>query len=48
MVNVFREAKDLCIEGNDNGVDFVVEETDCFDDDINNVVYADSITLCTT
>ena len=40
MVNVFREAKDLCIEGNDNGVDLVVEETNCFDDDINSVVCA--------
>ena len=48
VVNVFREARDLCIEGDDNGVDLVTEETDCFDNDINNVVCADSIALSTT
>ena len=48
VVNVFREARDPCIEGDDNGVDLVTEETDCFDDDINSVVCADSIALSTT
>ena len=47
-VNVFREARDLCIEGDDNGVDLVTDETDYFDDDINSVVCADSIALSTT
>ena len=48
VVNVFREARDLCIEGDDNSVDLVTEETDCFDDDINSVVCADSIALSST
>ena len=47
MVNVFREAWDLCIEGDDNDADFVTEETDCFHDDINGVVSANSIVLST-
>ena len=46
--NIFREVRDLCIEVDDNGVELVTEETDCFDDDINRVVYADSIALSTT
>ena len=41
-------SRDLCIEGDDNGADLVTEETDCFDDDINSVVCADSIALSTT
>ena len=36
VVNVFREARDLCIEGDDNGVDLVTDETDYFHDDINS------------
>ena len=48
VLNVFREARDLCIEFDDNGVDLVTEETDCFDNDINSVVCADSIVLSTT
>ena len=48
VVNVFREARDLCIEGDDNGVDLTTEETDCYDDDVNSVVCADSIVLSTT
>ena len=48
VVNVFREAKDLCIEGVDKGVDLVADKTDCFEDDINSVVCADSIALSTT
>ena len=46
--NIFREVRDLCIEVDDNGVELVTEETDCFDDDINRVVCADSIALSTT
>ena len=45
MVNVFREARDLCIEGDDNGVALITDETDCFDNDTNSVVCADSIAL---
>ena len=48
VMNVFREARDICIEGDDNGIDLVTEEADCFDDDINSVVCADSIALSTT
>lgn len=48
VVNVLREVRDLCMEVHDNGVDLVTEETDCFDDNINSVVCADSITLSTT
>ena len=44
----FRGARDLCIEVDDNGVELVTEETDCFDDDINRAVCADSIALSTT
>ena len=47
VVNVLREARDLCTEVDDNGVDLVTEETDYFDDDIN-IVCADSIALSTT
>ena len=46
--NIFRGARDLCIEVDDNGVELVAEETDCLDDDINRVVCADSIALLTT
>ena len=46
--NIFRGGRDLCIEVDDNGVELVTEETDCFDGDINRVVCADSITLSTT
>ena len=42
---IFRGARDLCIEVDDNGVELVTEETDCFDHDINRVVCADSIAL---
>lgn len=45
VVNVFREARDLCIEGDDNGADLVTEEADCLDDDINSFVFADSTTF---
>lgn len=48
VLNVFREARDLCIEGDDNGADLVTEEADCLDDDINSFVFADSIALSTT
>ena len=48
VVNVFREARDLCIDGDGNSVDLVTDETDSFDDDINSVVCADSIALSTT
>ena len=44
----FRGARDFCIEVDDNGVELVTEGTDCFDDDINRVVCADSIALSTT
>ena len=46
-MNVFREARDLCIEGDDNDTDLVTEETECFDDDIKSVVSADPIVLST-
>ena len=46
--NIFRGARDLCIEVDDNGVELVTEETGCLDDDINRVVCADSIALPTT
>ena len=39
--------RDLCIEVDDNSLELVTEETDCFDDDINRVVCADSIALST-
>ena len=45
---IFRGARDPCIEVDDNGVELVTEETDCFDDDINRVVCAHSIALSTT
>ena len=38
LVNLFRKARGLCIDGDDNGVDLVTEEADCFDDDINKTV----------
>ena len=44
----FRGARDLCIEVDDNGVELVTEGADCFVDDINRVVCADSIALSTT
>ena len=48
VVNVFREAKDLCTEGVDKGVDLVADKTDCFEDDTNSVVCTDSIALSST
>ena len=48
VVIVFRKERDICIEGENNGIDLVTEETDCFDDDINSVVCANSIALSTT
>ena len=48
VVNVFKEARDLCIEGDDNGADLVIAEADCLDDDINSFFFADSIALSTT
>ena len=48
VVNVFREARDICIEGEDNGIDLVTEETDCFDDDINGVVCCLTLSRCLT
>ena len=39
LVNVFREAKDLCIGGDDNGVDLITEERDCFNNDMNSAAW---------
>ena len=39
FVNVFREARDLCIGGDDNGVDLITEERDCFSNDINSATW---------
>ena len=48
VVNVFREARDLCFEGDCNGVDLATEETDCFDDDRNSAVSIALSTTCTS
>ena len=45
VVSVFREARDLCIEGDENITDFVTEDDS--DDDSNGVVCADSVALST-
>ena len=45
VVSVFREARDLCIEGDENVTDYVTEDDS--DHDSNSVVCADSIALST-
>ena len=45
VVSIFREARDLCIEGDNNITDYVTEDDS--DDDSNDVVCADSVTLST-
>lgn len=42
VVSFFREARDLCIEGDESATDSIS------DDDLNSVVCADSVTLLTT
>lgn len=48
VVSFFREARDLCIEGDESATDSISEEADFSDDDLNSVVCADSVTLLTT
>ena len=45
VVNVFREARDLCVEGDENITDDATEDDS--DDDSNSVVCADSVALST-
>ena len=45
VVNVFREARDLCVEGDENITDYATEDDS--DDDLNSVVCADSVALST-
>lgn len=43
VVNVFREVRDFCVEGDENIIDYVIE--DDFDDDLNSVVCVDFVAL---
>lgn len=45
VVNVFREARDLCVEGDENITHYATEDDS--DDDSNSVVCADSVALST-
>ena len=47
VVSVFREARELCIEGDECMTDPVAEDDDFSDDDLNGVVCADSVILST-
>ena len=47
VVSVFRETRDLCIEGDESITDSVADEADFSDDELNSVVCVDSVTLPT-